>query len=158
MTINTMPSTISGYSGEDAYFVGQKREESFELLQESNAFRFITQCIQQLAEVFNECSIKGWDGEQAIPISKEVLIWTIKILRSFPLGIEPPEIGAEPDGAISLEWYRSPDRVISISVNPDGCLYYAAIIGIKRRKGMDTAWFDVSEDLLELISQVTRDR
>ena len=111
---------------------------------------------QQLDEIFEECSSDGWDGERAKPISGEVLQCAKTFLESFPLGIEAPEVGAEPDGAITLEWYRSPNRVISISINPGGQLYYAAIIGASRRHGMDFALFDVSEDLLELISQVIR--
>lgn len=159
MATITMPLSISGYASEAAGFVAQQRENSFEILQESNALGFVAKgTFQQLDDLFEECSTEGWDGERAKPISKEVLLCAKTFLKSFPLGIEAPEVGAEPDGAITLEWYRSPSRVISISINPGGWLYYAAIIGASRRHGMDFASFDVSEDLLELISQVVRGR
>ncbi|MFQ5687750.1 MAG: hypothetical protein ACE5GV_13930 [Candidatus Scalindua sp.] len=157
MTEIAMPSTISGYASEIAGFVAQQWENSFEILQKSDALGFVAKgTIQQLDETFEECSSAGWDGERAKPISEEVLQCTKAFLKSFPLGIEAPEVGAEPDGAITLEWYRSPNRVISISINPGGSLYYAAIIGATRRHGMDFASFDVSDDLLGLISEVTR--
>ena len=160
MTTIGMPLTISGYADETtvgAGFVAQEREKIFEILQKSNALGFAAKgTFQQLDEIFDECSSGGWDGERATPISGEILQCAKNFLKSFPLGIEAPEIGAEPDGAITLEWYRSPNKVISISINPGGWLYYAAIIGATRRHGMDFALFDVSEDLLELISQVTR--
>lgn len=160
MTAITMPLTISGYSGEtttSAGYVAQAREEIFRNLQKSDTLGFAAKgTFQQLDEIFEECSSQGWDGERAKSISREVLQCAKAFLKSFPLGIEAPEVGVEPDGAITLEWYRSPNRAISISINPGGWLYYAAIIGAARRHGMDFALFDVSEDLLELISQVTR--
>lgn len=160
MTTIAMPLTISGYSGEPssgAGFVAQEREYIFRLLQKSNTLGFAAKgTFQQLDEVLEECSSEGWDGERAKPISGEVLQYAKVFLKSFPLGVEAPEIGAEPDGAITLEWYRSPNRVISISINPGGWLYYAAIIGVTRRHGVDFALFDVSDDLLSLILEVTR--
>ena len=160
MSTITMPLTISGYADETttgAGFVDQEIKKIFEILQRSNALGFVAKgAFQQLDRIFEECSNIGWDGVDAKPISAETLQSAKTFLKSFPLGIESPDVGAEPDGAITLEWYRSPNRVISISINPGGCFYYAAIIGANRRHGMDFALFGVPEDLLALISQVTR--
>jgi hypothetical protein len=150
-----MPSTVSGYGGETADFVAQEMEKSCKLLQESNALSFVAKgTFQQLFEVFNNCSYEGWDGQRAKPIPAEVLEYAIKFLMSFPLGIEAPEVGAEPDGAITLEWYRSPNKVISISINPDGWMYYAALIGTSKRDGADFSLMGISDDLVKIISQV----
>lgn len=158
MAAIVMPLTISGYADETkagAGFVAQEREKIFETLQMSNVLGFAAKgTFQQLDEIFEECSSDGWDGERAKSISGEVLQCAKTFLKSFPLGVEAPEVGAEPDGAITLEWYKSLDRVISISINPGGWLYFAAIIGTKKRNGVDFALFEVSEDLLELILQV----
>lgn len=157
MTTIAMPLTISGFSSNIACFVAQQRENSYDLLQESNALGFIAKgTFQKLDEVFEECSSAGWDGANAKPIAVETLQNAKAFLKFFPLGIEPPDVGVEPDGAITLEWYKSPDKVISISINPGGWLYFAAIIGAKKRHGVDFALCDVSEDLLGLISQVVR--
>jgi hypothetical protein len=156
MTTITMPLDISESSGDTACFVGQQRENCYELLQESNVLRLVEKgTLQQLYEIFKECSSAGWDGEQAKPISPEVLQNAIRFLFSFPSGIEAPDICAEPDGAITLEWYRSPNKVISISINPDGWVYWAALIGTSRRHGADYAVMGISDDLLKIISQVT---
>ena len=152
-----MPSPISGYASKIADFVAQQIENSLDMLQESNALGFAAKgTFQQLYEVFEECSFEGWDGERAKPISVEVLQEARKFLYSFPLGMEAPEVGAEPDGAITLEWYRSPNRVISVSIDGSGWLYFAAIIGSRKRHGSDFALLGVSDDLFDLISQVTR--
>lgn len=158
MTNVAMPLTMSASASETAVFVAQQRRNSLELLQESNALGFVAKgAFQQLDEVFKECSTAGWDGEEAKPISGEVLGYAKIFLNSFPLGIEAPEISAEPDGAITLEWYRSPSRVLSISINPDGWIYYAAIIGASRRHGADFSLIGISDDLVNLISQIIKD-
>ena len=152
-----MPLPISGYAGEIADFVAQRIEAIFDILQKSNALSSVAEgTFQQLDEVFGECSSEGWDGECAKPISTEVWQIAKTFLKSFPLGIECPEVGAEPDGSITLEWYRSPNKVISISINPDGWMYYAALIGTSKRHGADYALMGISDDLVEMILKVTR--
>ncbi len=156
MTSITMPSNISGCAGKIANFVDQQIKNIRDILQESNALGFTAKgTFQQLYEVFEECSSEGWDGEQAKPISEEVLRYAERFLNSFPLGIEAPEIGVEPDGAITLEWYRSPNKVVSISINPNCWVYYAALIGTSKRHGADYSLMGISDDLLKIISQIT---
>lgn len=156
MTTIAMPLTISGCASKSAEDVAQQIEKILDRLQESNALGFAAKgTFQQLDEVFEECSSEGWDGERAKPISVEVLRCARRFLSSFPLGMEAPEIGAEPDGAITLEWYRSPNKVISISINPDGWMYYAALIGTSKRHGADYSLMGISDDLLKIILQVT---
>ncbi|MFZ0034295.1 MAG: hypothetical protein WAK60_04825 [Sedimentisphaerales bacterium] len=151
-----MPAPISGYASKIAGFVAQQIKKSLDMLQESNALGFTAKgTFQQLDEVFEECSSEGWDGERAKPISVEVLHCAKRFLNSFQLGIEAPEVGAEPDGSITLEWYRSPNKVVSISINPDGWVYWAALIGASRRHGADYSLMGISDDLLRTILQVT---
>lgn len=91
------------------------------------------------AELFNELDKAGeefrnenWDGYGAIPVSEE----TFRIARRFILAIPPyipnPTLGAEPDGHITFEWYRSPRCTVSVSVSPEGDLHYAALREIPR--------------------------
>lgn len=97
-----------------------------------------------LHEVFKECSVGGWDGESSQPISEEVFRRTRDFinwlyLSSFFLNdkkdMKNPDIGAEPDGSITLEWYNSPDEVMSLSVCPDGYIYWAELICGEGRRG-----------------------
>ena len=109
----------------------------------------------ELEKIFEECSSGGWDGERAKPVSKEVLRNAIIFLESLPSGVEPPQTAAEPDGAISFEWYRSPEKVISVSVNPGGQLYYAALVGAQGKHGNSSVSSGISDDLLVSIAEVT---
>ena len=157
-------SDISGFADQGssgqhvsaARHIDREMKEVSKYLHQSSAFGLIGRgTLQELQKTFEECSLEGWDGERAKPITEKVVLSTKIFLKSLPLGIESPEIGAEPDGATSLEWYRSPSRVVSISINPGGGVYYAAIIGAKRRHGIDPVSFSVSDDLLDLIGEVT---
>lgn len=156
MATITMPLTISESSSDTAYYVAQQRENFYKLLQESNALGLVAEeTLQQLDEVSSECSSEGWDGANAKPVSEEVLQCAVRFLYSFSVRIEVPEVGAEPDGSITLEWYRSPNKVVSISINPDGWVYWAALIGASRRHGADYSLMGISDDLLRTILQVT---
>jgi hypothetical protein len=108
---------------------------------------------QQLQEVFIECSFEGWDGEKARPISEEVRQMAIALLESLPLGIEAPEVGAEPDGHITLEWYRSPRRILSVSVGPERELHYAALFGASKRYGSEPFFGETPETIMDLIKK-----
>lgn len=161
IAMSLVPAVISGCSGQDfsaGDYIDQQMSEVSIHLQKSNVLGFAARGVfWELEKTFSECGVDGWDGEKAKAVTEEVL-WNARIfLGSFPLGSELPEVGAEPDGAISLEWYRSPSRVVSISINPGGGVYYAAIIGAKRRHGMDPVSFFVSDDLLYLIEEVTEE-
>ena len=150
-----MPRNISGYAGDTADYVQKTKERADESLQKSIALGLKASGVfQKLDDVFAECSDPGWDGENAQPIPHEVLRNAWLFLEALPLGIEPPDIDAEPDGAITFEWYRSPRKVLSVSINPDDQLYYAALLAASKRHGVDSAEVDISEDLLKLINTV----
>jgi hypothetical protein len=73
------------------------------------------------------------------------------LIDSLPLGFLRPSIGAEPDGHITLEWRRSPRRVLSVSVDPDGFLHYAGLFGNNKRFGTLTFFSTPPEELLQLV-------
>ena len=158
MVFMNRPSIIvSGYVSDTAGFVAEKRRKSYEILQESNALGLTAKgTFQRLKETQLECSVPGWDGERAIAVSGDVLELAQMFLLSLPWGIEMPEISAERDGAMTLEWSRSSSRIISISINPGGWIYYASILGSSRQHGVDFLLpIGVSENLVKLISLVT---
>ena len=63
-------------------------------------------------------------------------------------------VAAEPDGAITFEWYRSSKKTLSVSINSDGYVYYASLMGASRRHGVDPVQGGISKDLIVLINQV----
>jgi hypothetical protein len=74
--------------------------------------------------------------DDEVAISEEVRDTAIQFVENLPLGFPQPEVTAEPDGHINLEWYREPRRVISVSIAPDNRLHWAALIGTESPRGV----------------------
>lgn len=110
----------------------------------------------ELCETFEECEAANWDGEGAPAVTKETYLCAYRFLEALPSHIESPTVSADTDGHMTLEWYRSPRRTISVSISPDGELHYAALID--SRKYHATEPFEsgnVPEILLSLVRRVT---
>jgi hypothetical protein len=94
--------------------------------------------------------LKG--DEVAIP--EEVKDASIRFVQSLPLGFPQPVVSGEPDGHINFEWYRSPRRVLSVSIGPDNRLYWAALVGTESPRGSATYIERVPEIILNQIARV----
>lgn len=57
---------------------------------------------------------------------KETLIF----LQNLPANLEIPDIGVEPSGAITFEWYKNPHNVFVISIDGTNSLELAALTGM----------------------------
>lgn len=108
----------------------------------------------ELYKTAKECSVANWDGYGAVPVASETFTQAKNFLEALPLGTIVPTIGAEPDGHITLEWYNSVRRTLSISISPEGELHYAALLGHKKRYGTEPFWGDVPDVIMDIIRQV----
>ncbi len=148
-----LPMSLSGATSPVAAYVEEIQKDSRQQLENSEIFG-MRGVLEQLDAVYEDCVLPGWDGNGAKAISHDVLRNARFFLESLPFGMELPQIGAEPDGAITFEWYRSPKRTLSVSINPDGYVYYASLIGASRRHGVDPVQGGISKDLIAVIHQV----
>jgi hypothetical protein len=96
--------------------------------------------LSQLAELAAECAQQGWDGDTAAGINPNAVLYAEHFVRALPEGIPLPEFTPEPDGSISLDWIRSPNRLFSLSVGNSNRLAYAWLDGAD--KGHGVARFD----------------
>ncbi len=93
------------------------------------------EAIASLRDVEAECADIGWDGADAQPVDNAAARRAEALIRAWPDDVRLPEVAAEPDGAISLDWVRSRHRVFSVSVGPRDRLAYAWIDGADRGHG-----------------------
>ena len=107
----------------------------------------------ELDLVFEECSQPNWDGYNGLPVLPETYGYARSFLETLPLGSTAPSVGAEPDGHLTLEWYRGRRRTLSVSIAPYGNLHYAAIIGPIKRYGTEPIGTHASE-IEELVRKV----
>jgi len=108
----------------------------------------------QLIDVFNECSVAGWEGEHSEPVKPETLVLAMQIVESLPKAYRTPTIAGEPDGHVSLEWYMSPRRILNVSINPNGTLHWAALIGDEDPRGSCHFFGETPATLLYWIGRV----
>jgi len=136
----------------EAFYVAEMATAGLSHLRNSNTFGWPS---NELHEVFMECSEENWDGFDAIPVSTFSYDYAMQFLKVLPVWTEAPSFGAEADGQMTMEWYRSPRRVLSISFSPDGRLYYAALLGENRAYGTEVFFGKIPESILILINKVT---
>jgi hypothetical protein len=108
----------------------------------------------ELVSVWDECKTANWDGYNALPVKEQTFYNTYFFIEALPLGFSLPSVGIEPDGYLTLEWYRHPRWTLSISISPEGILYYAALFGDSLEKGSEVFSGKVSRTILDLIQRV----
>jgi len=110
----------------------------------------------ELSDLAQECAAPGWDGYEAAAVAPTTVDEASRFLRSLPEAASRPTLGAEPDGQITVEWYVSPKRTLSVSVSAHGELHYAALIGSSRHFGTVPFLGECPEVIVELIERVMR--
>lgn len=122
----------------EAKAVQQAASEAIDSVERSRAlFGAKANTIYELWALANECSQEGWDGEHARPLDREAIHRAIELIRALPDYVPLPELAPEPDGAVSLDWIRSRNRVLSISVSGRDRLAFAWLDGTARGHGVE---------------------
>ncbi|HRH68002.1 MAG TPA: hypothetical protein PLB89_00710 [Flavobacteriales bacterium] len=111
--------------------------------------RSLEQASTELETVFAECSQPNWDGHGAQPVHFLTYEKTRTFLENLPSSAGVPEVNADPDGELVLEWRRGGNRLLSISIALNGRLTFIYRNGAKRMR--DTLWFLDQQVPVELI-------
>ena len=103
-----------------------------------------------------EAVLDAWQSnDEAWKLSAdEVKETAIRFIQNLPLGFPQPEVSAEPDGHINLEWYRNPRRVLSVSIAPSNRLHWAALIGTESPRGAVRFIERIPKTILDQIARV----
>ncbi len=137
-------------------FVAKEYAKGHQKLQESYMLGQIEKgSLNELVCVYEECRNAGWDGYGALPVSTDAYMYAVSFLRALPLGTPAPSVGAEPDGHITLEWYKSPRQTLSVSVSPEGQLHFAALMGSSKQYGSEPFYGNMPQAILDLIYRVS---
>ncbi len=97
---------------------------------------------------------KNWDGLEAAPIPEAAFREARSFLRKLPPSIPMPEVIAEPDGYLGLEWYSNKWLLYVVSFNGTGVLSCSGLIGSERIYG--TRYMDegIPTEILRNIARV----
>lgn len=93
--------------------------------------------LESLEDVVEEASVPNWDGYDALPVTQLVQYKAEQFLTALPSSIPNPEIGVDPDGEVSFEWYNGPGNIFSVSISGGGKLTYAGIFGLSKVHGVE---------------------
>ncbi len=113
-----------------------------------------TATISSLNELACECAEADWDGYGAQGMDPAAVTVAERLIRALPMDIPMPECAPEPDGSISLDWWESRYRIVSVSVSPSARLAFAWLDGTDR--GHAVARFDGSAVPERLLQEIRR--
>jgi hypothetical protein len=144
---------MSRGSSPTAQYLDQARQAKGQHFHESAAFSK-QPALDELITVWRACKAANWDGYDAFPVREQTFWQAWRFIQALPLGCPLPSVGAEPDGQLTLEWYRHSRWTLSVSVSPDGTLYYAALFGSNDVRGSEFFIEEIPATLLNLIKRV----
>jgi hypothetical protein len=110
---------------------------------------------EELLKTFEECREPNWDGYGAHAVREETHSLARQFLAALSVSTPAPSIGAEPDGHITVEWYRTVQQTLSVNISPDGELHYAALLGPAKTCGTEPFTGAVPEVVADLIHRFT---
>lgn len=112
------------------------------------------EALSQLWTMATECEEANWDGAGAVPIDSEAIRNAAEFVRALPSRVPLPEFAPEPDGAVSLDWIQSRNRMFSLSMGRGPRLAYAWLDGSD--KGHAVIRFDNRRIPARLIEDICR--
>ena len=107
-----------------------------------------------LENAFREASVEDWDGYGARPADRLAGRVTQEFLEHLPTTFPSPEVSIDPDGEVSLEWYREPRWVLSVSISRTGRLSYAALFGREKMHGTQYFESGIPQEILGMIRKL----
>jgi hypothetical protein len=108
--------------------------------------------IAAIRSVAAEACEDDWDAYGSLGVDP-LAVWNAEeFIRALPDDFPMPEVAAEPDGSISLDWIQSRNRVFSVSVGTTNRLAFAWLDGTER--GHSVVNFDGSNLPQHLVSQI----
>jgi hypothetical protein len=108
----------------------------------------------ELIQTWEQCNTPNWDGYGAFPVQAETLTHARAFAQALPPEALPDSVGAEPDGHLTLEWFHHPLWTLSVSISPEGTLYYAALLGEFDPRGAEPFLGAVPQKINNLIAMV----
>jgi uncharacterized protein (TIGR04255 family) len=96
--------------------------------------------LAELDEVRVEASRPGWDGYGALALNPFSYGYARRFLSALPTTAPTPEISADTDGEVSLDWIFGNRRALSVSIGPTGRCTFAWMLGQRTTSG--TEWIE----------------
>lgn len=119
-----LPSPHAGAVGDDARQLMDRVVDALaDIRSEGHRSAFT-----QLVDCLEECSQEGWDGEDAAEVLVQAFSNARHFLTLLPNAYPAPEVAADPDGDVLLDWIVSRQRMFSVSIGGGDRIAFAGLI------------------------------
>ena len=114
--------------------------------------------LKQLKSIYEECSVDGWDGYGAKPISLDAFLEAsefLKMIDDDDASFSMPDISPEVDGGIEFEWYNKTGSELTFSFDGNKIITYSGIFADNAETlGTEPLGREISRALKEKIFRV----
>lgn len=146
--------SLSHAVSDDAVEVQDKLREVMLCIRSSLSLgKSLSDAIDALLKIGQDCNSDNWDGYGAKALKEEVFAEARCFIENLPISAPPPELSIDPDGEIVFEWYVSPRRVFSVSVGINS-LTYAGIFGSSTTHGTEPFDNDIPKTIIDGLFRV----
>ncbi len=130
--------TRSNAQSEPARRLLKMQEEIREHLLTSHTVRDSRErLLDELDSLYRQASHAGWDGFGAEPVSADAYDFAKMFIKALPTTAPLPELNADPDGEISLDWFFGKRHALTVSVGRTGRCTFAWVLGQRSNRGTD---------------------
>jgi hypothetical protein len=143
-----------GYSEEATLIKNETKSLAETILSSVSLGERNREIVRRCVSIFYSTREQGWDGYDALPVKFRTYINSLIFLSLLPEYLPLPELSADPDGAISMEWYRTPEWIFSISIDENGKIDYAGLFADKKISVSSYFVSEVDNDIIEYIKRV----
>jgi hypothetical protein len=107
--------------------------------------------LDELDNLWEAASSKGWDGYGAEPMNADAYDFAKMFIKALPTTAPLPEVNADPDGEVSLDWTFGKRRALTVSVGPTGRCAFAWLLGQRSIRGTDWIEDEIPAQLSSLL-------
>lgn len=146
----------SNASSESASRLAQMQELIGEQMLRSYFIRGrVDQVVAEMETVRNEASFDGWDGYGGKALQPQACVITANFLEALPTTIPIPEISADNDGEVALDWIFGPRKALTVSIDGRGRCVYAWILGQINSRGTEWITDGIPANIAYALAQLT---
>jgi len=126
-----------------------------QLLDSYSIGRGVSQALADLEAVRKEAAYDGWDGHGGKALSPEACAFASVFLEALPTIAPIPEISADSDGEVSLDWIFGPKKALTVSIDGRGRCAYAWMLGQINSRGTDWITDGIPANIAYALDQLT---
>ena len=113
--------------------------------------------LMELDEVRAEASQGGWNGYDALPLNPSAYVFARAFLNALPTTAPLPQVSADPDGEVALDWIFGERKALSVSIGSTGRCTFAWMQGQSTCRGTDWIEDEIPASIVYALARLAQD-